>query len=406
MKIHGGIEVRPGEIWSVGCEDAKARAKWCLRVALDEELDGKAAILSFAQHAGRAERTGWPQARYYGEEGETVGEMLSYNAVYDINPFAVGAKRPEPKRAFASRLERIVRLLELRPHLDKPVIALSNGETRRALLARALATGPSLLVLDDPAAGMDPKRREKLKDIVKALANRGIAVLMACRHDDELPDSVAGRIEPAGGVWTARRGWKPTGAVSKKAVAKNSGKSAKPTDPEPARSGSAAKPVVEIRDLTLEYDGRMLFDHFSWTVRKGERWILRGPNGSGKTTLFALVTGDSPYAYAADGTVLGVRREVGVPLDRIRRRIGVASPEMQAYLGLSPERQLADAMKGRPALLLLDEPFMNMDEPQVAKARARIASYLNAHSDVTAIMICHREDEAPNGFDRVMELQG
>lgn len=395
MKIHGGIEVRPGEIWSVGCEDAKARAKWCLRVALDEELEGKAAILSFAQHAGRAERTGWPQARYYGEEGETVGEMLSYNAVYDINPFAVGAKRPEPKRAFASRLERIVRLLELRPHLDKPVIALSNGETRRALLARSLATGPSLLVMDDPAAGMDPKRREKLKDIVKALAKRGIAVLMACRHDDELPDALAGRICFADGEWRAERGWRPSGVTS---PGKRRNPSAK------AEPVSNERPVVEIRDLSLEYDGRKLFDHFSWTVRKGERWVLRGENGSGKTTLFALITGDSPYAYAADVRVFGVPREVGVPLDGIRRRIGMASPEMQAYLGLSPERLVASALKGRPALLLLDEPFMNMDEPQMKRARAKIGAYLRAHRDVTAIMVCHREDEAPEEFDRTMEL--
>ena len=69
---------------------------------------------------------------------------------------------------------------------------------------------------------------------------------------------------------------------------------------------------------------RKLFDNFSWTIRQGERWVLRGPNGSGKTTLMALITGDSPLAYANDVKVFGQPREPGHELHAIRRRIGLA----------------------------------------------------------------------------------
>ena len=161
---------------------------------------------------------------------------------------------------------------------------------------------------------------------------------------------------------------------------------------------------MEIRDLTLDYGGRRLFDGFSWTVRRGERWILRGENGSGKTTLFALITGDSPYAYAADVAVFGVPRRTGASLARVRRRIGTASPELQAYLGLSATELVARALARKPDLLLLDEPFMNMDAAQVRRSSAAISRYLRSRPDATAILICHRADEAPRGFDRELDL--
>ena len=195
MKISEELEIAPGEIWAVTGPDAEMRTAWCARLARREDLEDVTALLSFAQHAGEAQRTGWPQARYYEDEGKTVADFLSYDDVWEINPFEVGAKRPETRKAFRARQERILRLLDLRKLWDRLVIALSNGETRRVLLARALAKGPRLLVLDDPAAGMDVKQREKLKDVVTALAARGMSVIMACRHADELPEGVVKGLE-------------------------------------------------------------------------------------------------------------------------------------------------------------------------------------------------------------------
>ena len=169
------------------------------------------------------------------------------------------------------------------------------------------------------------------------------------------------------------------------------------------RQGSACDRNQE-PDLRL--GGRQLFRGFSWTVRKGERWILHGENGSGKTTLFALITGDSPFAYAADVKVFGVPRETGTELARIRRRIGIVSPEMQAYLGESPETLLNRALDRRHDLLLLDEPFMNLDAQSARRFGRRIEAHLRANRDVAAVLICHRRDEAPPCFDRTIELGG
>ena len=84
----------------------------------------------------------------------------------------------------------------------------------------------------------------------------------------------------------------------------------------------------------------------------------------------------------------------------------MVSPEMQAYLGKGPEELIEEAVAGDPELLILDEPFMNLDEREAKRASRRIGAYLKAHPQTTAILICHRNDEAPRCFDREMELHG
>ena len=190
MLVQGRYAIAPGEIWAVTGPDPARRSEWCAQIARDEAIEDDVALLNFAQHAEEAQRTGWPQARYYGEEGSSVAEFLSFNAIYEVNPFEVGARYPETRKAYRKRLETLLRLLDLRKLADHPVMALSNGETRRLLLARALAKRPKLLVLDDPAGGLDARQRAKLKDVVTALAKRGLAIIFACRHSDEVPPGV------------------------------------------------------------------------------------------------------------------------------------------------------------------------------------------------------------------------
>jgi len=59
-----------------------------------------------------------------------------------------------------------------------PSIALSGGERRRVEIARALATGPSYMLLDEPFAGIDPIAVGDIQDLVRHLTNRGIGVLI------------------------------------------------------------------------------------------------------------------------------------------------------------------------------------------------------------------------------------
>ena len=61
-------------------------------------------------------------------------------------------------------------------------------------------------------------------------------------------------------------------------------------------------------------------------------------------------------------------------------------------------------MQARHDLLLLDEPFTNLGARAARQAAHRIETYLRRHRDATAILICHRPDEAPRLFDRELNL--
>jgi ABC-2 type transport system ATP-binding protein len=94
----------------------------------------------------------------------------------------------------ATARERTVELLEL-VHLaelaDRPTQVLSRGQKQRLGLARALVHSPSVLLLDEPASGLDPRSRIELRGIVRELARAGTAVLVSSHvlaELDELAD--------------------------------------------------------------------------------------------------------------------------------------------------------------------------------------------------------------------------
>jgi lipopolysaccharide export system ATP-binding protein len=61
---------------------------------------------------------------------------------------------------------------------NTPALALSGGERRRVEIARALATHPSYILLDEPLAGIDPIAVTEIRNLVKHLKNRGVGVLI------------------------------------------------------------------------------------------------------------------------------------------------------------------------------------------------------------------------------------
>jgi len=66
----------------------------------------------------------------------------------------------------------------LLPRLDHPVYGLSYANRRRTEIARALMSRPSLLLLDEPAAGMNPAETLELMDLIRALPGLGITTIL------------------------------------------------------------------------------------------------------------------------------------------------------------------------------------------------------------------------------------
>ncbi|MDP6119846.1 MAG: ABC transporter ATP-binding protein [Rhodospirillales bacterium] len=70
---------------------------------------------------------------------------------------------------------------------------LSHGEQRKLELARALATDPRLLLLDEPAAGMNPHETEELDDVICSVRDRGITIILV-EHDMNLVMGISDRV--------------------------------------------------------------------------------------------------------------------------------------------------------------------------------------------------------------------
>lgn len=89
-------------------------------------------------------------------------------------------------KAFKRRLDELTGLLALSPYLDRPVAKLSGGERRRADIARALLSGPRILILDEPTTGLDPQTRKLLWDVLERLRREtGLTVFLTTHYMEE-----------------------------------------------------------------------------------------------------------------------------------------------------------------------------------------------------------------------------
>src|SRR5512145_602269 len=82
-------------------------------------------------------------------------------------------------------VEEFTGLNEIR---DKMLVALSKGMKQRVSLARALLHDPQVLIMDEPAAGLDPRARIELRELLRALASQGKAILISSHILTELSE--------------------------------------------------------------------------------------------------------------------------------------------------------------------------------------------------------------------------
>ncbi len=122
------------------------------------------------------QRVGWMPDAFGTYDNVTVREYLDFFAR------AFGYKTGDRRK----RLAEVMDFTELEPLSSRDMSKLSKGQTQRLCLARTLIHDPEILVLDEPAAGLDPKARIEFKQLVNLLSRRGKTVFISSHILSEL----------------------------------------------------------------------------------------------------------------------------------------------------------------------------------------------------------------------------
>jgi molybdate transport system ATP-binding protein len=351
--------------------------------------------------------------------------------------------------------EKLIGRLNLRELADKEVILLSNGETKRLLLAAALIRHPKFLLLDSPLSGLDKASRANFNRLLEEIRDSGIHILLTV-SPLEIPDCVThvahletGRIRYAG----PRYDWDPS-TLPVTGVGSSRDKIA-----EWLQTGSIPEyeEIIRLTECRVQYGARVILDDINWVVKQGERWALVGHNGAGKSTLLSLITGDNPQAYANNICLFGKKRGTGESIWDLKKKIGYVSPELFQYfpqdttvaqavesglydtiglfrapsashqdkvrsimdaLGLAPYANqllrhtatsiqriclVARALVKFPPLLILDEPCQGMDNHQIAEFKELI-DLICDQTPLTLIYVSHYDQEIPGCITKKLIL--
>ncbi|HCJ79398.1 MAG TPA: ABC transporter ATP-binding protein [Desulfotomaculum sp.] len=142
---------------------------------------------------GLAEVAGWDIMLYPRAVREAIGYMPDFFGVYDdlrvgeyllFYASAYGIKGPRADKLRDDLLE----LVELGDKREAFVDTLSRGMQQRLCLARALVHDPPVLLLDEPASGLDPLARVEMREILKELGRMGKTILVSSHILTELAD--------------------------------------------------------------------------------------------------------------------------------------------------------------------------------------------------------------------------
>ena len=204
-----------------------------------------------------------------------------------------------------ARVDQALKRLNLDHLRDRETFSLSGGEKQKVALAGLLAMRPSILLLDEPLASLDPASARAALDAFRRLADAGTTILLVeHRVEDALtarPDRVMyikdggivylGAPDGLADVVGPREVKLPAGQVMRRVRAQASG--APPAGVAPAERPKAVGPaLIQFENLSFSYEeGHPVLNAINLSVRKGERLALLGPNGAGKSTLVKQAIG-------------------------------------------------------------------------------------------------------------------
>ena len=176
------FEVYAGEVFGyIGPNGAGKTTSMRILATLDEPTAGDAFVDGFSviEDPDRVRRRLGFMPDYFGTyQNVNVYEYLDF---YARSYGLVGRQR-------LGAIEEVMKFTQLDELAEKPIDGLSKGMKQRLCLGRTMIHNPSVLVLDEPAAGLDPRARIELREMIAKLADAGKAILISSHILTELAE--------------------------------------------------------------------------------------------------------------------------------------------------------------------------------------------------------------------------